>query len=37
MIFIGGLAPQKGIPYMLEALKMVRNRGRNDLYYAYSQ
>jgi len=30
MIFIGGLAPRKGIPYLLEALKIVRDGGRND-------
>ena len=30
MIFIGGLTPRKGIPYLLEALKIVRDRGRND-------
>ena len=30
IIFIGGLAPRKGIPYLLEALKIVRDGGRND-------
>ena len=30
MIFIGGLTPRKGIPYLLEALKIVRDGGRND-------
>ena len=32
IIFIGGLTPQKGVPYLLEALKIIKNRGRSDFF-----